>query len=106
MLGEKIKTLRKQNKLTQIQLANKLGIKQPSLNNWESGKINPSLKMLKKLSSIFDVAIDTLVFDEKDIKNLKDKNIISQISGFSNLDDESKQTILNMINVLSKKKNN
>ena len=105
MLGAKIKKLRKTQNLTEVELAQKLGIKQPSLNRWENGKKNPPLKMLKKLSKIFNVSIDTLVFDEKDIEHLssQDKNIISQIKQFEHLDDKGREAVLNMINLLTAK---
>ena len=105
MLGAKIKKLRKAQNLTEVELAQKLGIKQPSLNRWENGKKNPPLKMLKKLSRIFNVSIDTLVFDEKDIEHLssQEKNIISQIKQFEHLDDKGKEAVLNMINLLASK---
>ncbi len=105
MLGEKITLLRKEKSLPQIDLAKELGIKEPSLNAWEKNKKSPTLPMLKKLSQIFDISVDTLLFDEKDIEHLssQDKNIISQIKQFEHLDDKGKETVLNMINLLTSK---
>ena len=105
MIGEKIKALRKSKHLTQVELSKKLGTTQPVLQKWETGIKNPSLKTLKKLSKIFDVSLDTLAFEEKDIHHLstEDKTIISQMKDFEKLDDKGKETILNMINLLTAK---
>lgn len=107
MIAEKIKNLRKQNNWTQEDLAAKLGVKQPQLNRWETGKTLPALDALKKLSKLFGVSIDTMVFDEKDIKNLKikDKTILAQLEQFPKLNDEEKETVLKMINALAERKN-
>lgn len=52
--------LRKLNNLTQKQVANKLGISQPSYIRYENGKAEPSLENLVKLADLFDVSIDYL----------------------------------------------
>ena len=52
--------LRKLNNLTQKQVANQLGISQPSYIRYENGKAEPSLENLVKLADLFDVSIDYL----------------------------------------------
>jgi transcriptional regulator with XRE-family HTH domain len=106
MLGEKINLLRKERSLTQIDLAKKLGIKQPSLNAWEKNKKNPTIPMLKKLSEIFDVSVDALLFEKKDIENLpvKDKALLSKLKEIDKLSESEKDIIFNMINSLAQKK--
>ena len=100
MISDKIVTLRKQRKWTQEQLAEKLNIKQPQLNRWETGKSVPTIDGLKKISKIFNIAIDTLVFNENDLKtmNPQDKALISQLKDFEKLNDQEKQIIINLIN--------
>lgn len=80
-IGEKIKTLRKKTGMTQEALAKKLDVIQQQIHRWESGGRNPSLKTLTKLSKIFNVSLDTLILDGKEIKNLKikDENILEKI---------------------------
>jgi len=105
MLDKKITSLRKQNHWTQEELSEKLGIKQPQLNRWETGKSYPTIEGLKKISKIFNISIDALVFDDRDIKNLssKDKTFISQLKDFEKLNELEKQNILNLIQNLAKK---
>jgi transcriptional regulator with XRE-family HTH domain len=105
MIGEKIKTLRKEHNLTQVELAKKLGVDQPLLHRWENGGRNPSLKTIKKISKIFTVSIDTLVFDEKDIKHLteNDKPLLEKLKNFEKLKINEQEMIINMINTLVNK---
>lgn len=51
--AEAIKLLRKRLALTQIEFANMLGTSFPSVNRWESGKYEPTMKMKKKLIVLF-----------------------------------------------------
>lgn len=53
-----IRTLRKENKMTQNQLALKLGAKQSSISKWELGITLPDTENLIKLAELFNVSID------------------------------------------------
>ncbi len=48
---------RKEKKLTQKQLAETLGAKQPLISQFEQGNFNPSIKFLKKLAKALDAKI-------------------------------------------------
>ena len=51
---------RKLNNLTQREVAQKLGIAQPSYIRYENGKAEPTIENLIKLADLFDVSIDFL----------------------------------------------
>lgn len=68
MFSERLKTLRKEAKLTQLDMAKQFGTSQPSYQAWESGKRNPNGESLKKIAEFFNVSIDYLL-GETDIKN-------------------------------------
>lgn len=57
----RIKELRKERNLTQIQLSEILEIDQTTVSKWELGKAFPDSQTLKKLSAFFDVSIDYLL---------------------------------------------
>ena len=59
--SEIFKKLRKEKKLTQIELSNILGLDQTTISKWELGKAFPDIEMLIKLSDFFDVSIDFLL---------------------------------------------
>lgn len=65
VLGRRIKELRLQNSMTQMQLAKKLGYKGNSLvAGWELGKNYPSASSIKRLSEIFDTDLMKYVGQE------------------------------------------
>lgn len=63
-LGENIKKFRKENGLTQIELANKVSISRSYLADVEHNRYNPSLEVLKSIAKALDTPISDLM-DEK-----------------------------------------
>ena len=61
MIAEKIKFLREQKKMTQTDLAKKLGITRSSVNAWEQGISVPSTQYIIELSHLFSVSTDYLL---------------------------------------------
>lgn len=57
----RLKQLRQQNKLTQGELANILGLKPTAISNYESERNEPSFDKLIALSKCFDVSCDYLL---------------------------------------------
>lgn len=53
--------LRKSEHLTQKEMANKLGITQPSYIRYENGTSEPTLETLARIADIFDVSVDYLL---------------------------------------------
>ena len=60
-LNERIKNLRKENNLTQLQLAEMLNVTDKAISKWEVGEANPDIGLLPKLAVIFNVTIDYLM---------------------------------------------
>ena len=59
--AERLKELRKQAHLTQVELAKRLGIGQSSYADWERGKKKPTQENLVKIAQVLSVSIDYLV---------------------------------------------
>lgn len=59
----RLKKLRSDSKLTQKQLAEKLNVSQNAIYNWENGKREPNLDMIKKIAKVFDIALYILLDD-------------------------------------------
>ncbi len=64
-IGNVIKNLRKERKLTQMQLATLLCTSQDTISLWELNKSLPDIESLVKLAKIFDVSTDFLLGLEK-----------------------------------------
>ena len=79
MIAERIKFLREQKRLTQAELAKKLGITRSSVNAWEMGISVPSTQYIVELANIFSVSTDYLLGVVKtssiDTNGLDDKDI-------------------------------
>lgn len=61
MVADKIKALREQKGLTQVELAKQLGITRSSVNAWELGISVPSTQYVVELADIFQVSTDYLL---------------------------------------------
>ena len=72
MLSNNIKELRKQNRISQMELAKKLNTTQANISAWESGKWQPDSENLIKMSHIFGVTVDYLLGNDEQ-KQLKIK---------------------------------
>ena len=58
-----LKSARLENNLTQKQVALKLGVVESCYANWEQGRTEPNLDMLRKLSTLLRVTVDELLND-------------------------------------------
>ncbi|MBR5473011.1 MAG: helix-turn-helix transcriptional regulator, partial [Clostridia bacterium] len=64
MLGEKIRNLRKENKISQEALAEKLDVSRQSISLWENDQTMPSMENIVAIANIFGVSTDTLLKEE------------------------------------------
>ncbi len=82
-IGKFIAKKRKEKKLTQEKLAEKLGVTSKTISRWENGNYMPDISLLKPLSEELDVTLnDLLSGEEVDKEHYQEKleeNIISTI---------------------------
>jgi len=64
-MKNKLKELRKNQKLTQEELANLIGISRQAINAIEKEKFDPSLPTAFKMSKLFKTSIEELFFFEE-----------------------------------------
>lgn len=57
----RIAVIRKQNCLTQTELAKIAGVSQKDISRWERGEVKPNVENLKKLASALQCSIDDIV---------------------------------------------
>lgn len=70
-IGEKIKELRIKNKLTQIELADKLFVSDKTVSSWESGRTEPDFNMLSDICKALNVNFFSLVGNEYNQNNIE-----------------------------------
>ncbi|PNY18218.1 MULTISPECIES: helix-turn-helix domain-containing protein [Streptococcus] len=86
---ERLKKLRKEKRLTQKELGERLGVKQNTFTNWENGKREPNLSIILKLAEILETSTDYLLgytilskdvpvvsLSEIDIKNIENLSML------------------------------
>ena len=61
MFTEILKDLRKQKKVTQVQLAEAIGVSAGNVGDWENGKSRPNYEALISLANFFGVSADVLL---------------------------------------------
>lgn len=66
-LGKNIAKIRKDNNLTQDELAEKYFVTRQTISNWEIGKSYPDLETLVKISNDFNVSLDILLKEDDEM---------------------------------------
>ena len=107
-MGERLKQLRLSKKMTQGDLAKKVGVSVSTIGMYERGQRSPDNEMLVKISRTFSVSVDTLLgvrelsHEAIDIMTeMKDKIMGSKellLYGVP-LNDEDRERLLNAIEV-------
>ena len=92
-MGEKLRSLRTEKKLTQKQVADRIGLAISAVSSYESGSRYPSYDALIKLARIFHVSTDYLL-------GMTDKRNID-VTGLS---DDEIEVVSQLVEMLRKKK--
>lgn len=75
LVGRKIRQLRKERKLTQSQLAARIGIQQSDLSRMEQGQYRVSLDTLFQILAEFDISLAEF-FDESQAQSFTPKDLL------------------------------
>lgn len=99
---ENLKSLRRQNNLTQKELAQKLNVSHSNVSGWEKGKWQPDLDSVIKICKLFGCSSDYLIGLKTDNKNnevIKSKDPLEEelVNLFSELDFGSKNQIIGYV---------
>ena len=100
--GENLKIIRKNKKMSQEVLAEKVNVSRQSVSKWENGEAYPEMNNILELCKIFNCKINDLVHtDMSDISSL-DKEIVMKVVKFN--DDKQKQvkSLSNIISLIGK----
>ncbi len=87
--SEKLRLLREAKHLTQLQVANKVGVSKAMISAYETASKAPSIEVLIRLSRLFGVSVDYLV--------CLDAPMLLDISG---LDDEATALVASLVDKL------
>ena len=78
-LGMMISSLRKEKGMTQLELAEKMGVTDKAVSKWERDLSFPDINSIPKLAEIFEVSVDELMQVKSETKENIGKNKIEEI---------------------------
>ncbi len=86
-IGNFIAELRKEQKLTQEQLGEKIGVTNKTVSRWENGNYLPPADMLLAMSRLFGVSVNEILcgrrLSEEDYKEAAEANIVHTLESSS-----------------------
>lgn len=75
--GERLKSLRKSKKMTQIELSRVLGVDHTTISKWEAGIYETDFETAQRIAQYFGVSADYLLGKEnQEVKNLTETEIL------------------------------
>lgn len=102
-IGKFIAECRKKKNMTQQELAEKLGVSDRTIGNWENGRNMPDLSLFKPLCDELDITINDLISGEKvkdkEYQERLEENIINTIS-YTNKKIENKNNFIGLILII------
>lgn len=98
---DQLARLRKERKLTQQALADRIGLHVIQIRRYERGSSQPTLDVIRRLAVALSVSSDTLVF-EKDERG-PDDDLRLQFEAVQTMSDEDRKVIASLIDAYVKK---
>lgn len=77
-IGQVIRKYRKEQNLTQEEMANQLGVTAPAVNKWENGNSCPDIMMLAPLARLLHISLDTLLCYEEEPSDEEIREIVQE----------------------------
>ena len=88
-IGNYIQLKRKENNLTQEQLAEKLGVSNKTVSKWECGKALPEYYLVEELCLLLGISL-TEMFSGQDNNKFDEKQMIEMLKRIQRLENEKK----------------
>ena len=100
--GDNLKTIRKNKKMSQEQLAEKVNVSRQSVSKWENGEAYPEMNNILELCKIFNCKLNDLVHtDMSDISSL-DEEIVMNVVKFNESKQNQVKSLSNVISLIGK----
>lgn len=89
-IGSFLKELRKEKRLTQEQLAEKLNVSGRTVSRWETGSNMPDISLLVELAEFYEVSIPEIIDGERRSEKMdnKTKEAVLKVAEYSNEDKQ------------------
>lgn len=100
--GDNLKRVRKMRKISQEELADKLGVSRQSVSKWETGENYPSMTNIMCLCTIFKCNINELVHEDMTDINSLDEEVKMSVVKFKEEKQKKVKTLSKIVAVISK----
>ena len=99
--GDNLKKYRKNNKMSQEVLAEKVGVSRQSVSKWETGDAYPEMNNILELCKIFNCKINDLVHKDMSDINLLDEDILKNVK-FNSQKQNNIKSLCNIISLIGR----
>lgn len=99
-LGQRIQQLRKQQGLSQVEMAKQIGVSKSQVNRYENKSVQPPADILNKLADLFGTSVDFLIngdSQEKAQATLKNNVLLQKFREMENLPEREQSILLEVI---------
>ena len=98
--GENLKKIRKNKKMSQEQLAEKMNVSRQSVSKWENSEAYPEMNNILELCKIFNCKLNDLVHSDISDINSLDEEIVMNIVKFNEKKQNEVKTLSNIISLI------
>lgn len=86
-IGRTIRRYREEKKLTQKEMANRLGVTAPAVNKWESGSSMPDIQLLSPIARLLGITVDTLLSFQEELTDQELNHFIKELDNRLQIQD-------------------
>lgn len=104
-IADNIKRLRTVRKMSQKQVALEIGIGQGQYSRIESGKVEPTLKTLGKIATVFEVSLAEIVKENNQLEEPVNIPLLEKIQLLDKLEKQEKDALMTIIDIAISKQN-
>lgn len=93
-VGKNIRKLRKENNLSQLELASRLNVSNRTISSWETDRTKPSVDEVQNMINIFGCSMDDIVTTTVAEISDEERSILSK---YRNADQQTKDMIVRLL---------
>jgi len=95
-LGQKITKIRKEKKLSQVDVASYVGVSRDAISKYERDDIVPSVENANKIAQILGVSLDYLMSEDDNLE-VVDIDMLNRMKEIQRLNEDDRTTVIKII---------
>ena len=95
-LGQKITKIRKEKKLSQVDIASYVGVSRDAISKYERDDIIPSVENANKIAKVLGVSLDYLMSEDDNLE-VVDIDMLNRMKEIQRLSEDDKTTVVKII---------